>query len=259
MPDATALDRANREQLARSAEWRAGLVPDTTVLRGLIAELPDSSDRRMFQSWIAQVEASDRHRRGDRAWLRPLAEVRDLTPRPPLPHRWTARLWLSRFAAVAGFITSALVFSAVALSISSRGEQPPPSYAQTELATRGDLPRFDADRVWRTLPRLERALSSATRAGSEPLSSDAFDGLIVDGMPTLIWTVGHIDVAPPPDAAAQRVWEVEVLLGGFGPTANTAIVTFRSASGPSYRYMIDAGVIRALRQAAGLPVGPAPS
>jgi hypothetical protein len=252
LPDATALDRANRAQLLRSWEWSSGVTPDTTTFRAIIAELPDSVDRRMFETWLAQVDASERHRHGGRDWLGPLLAIRDVVPRAPLPLRWHLGVWLSRFAPVLGLVASSVVFSAIGLSLASAADAVPASYAETELSTRGDLPSFDDEGVWRTLPRLARALPSATPVGDTPLGAAAVEDLIADGLPTIIWTVDGIEVAGPTALRGGRIHEIEVLLSRTRLGDDLAIVTLRGPNGPSYLFRVDSTVVATLRAAAGI-------
>ena len=257
LPVDTPLDRALREQLVRSGEWAAGGVPDTARLRAMLDDLPDSMDRRMLQTWLAQVDAAERRRAGEPDWLRPLLAVREVAPRPRLPLRWHLGLWVSRFAPVIGLVASSVVFSAIGLSVAPSPDAVPASYADTELYTRGDLPAFDGDRVWRTLPRLARALPGATPVGDRPLTPDGLDELIGDGLPTIIWRVDQIEIAGPPALTGGRVHEVEVLLSRTRLGDDLAIVTLRGTSGPSYVIRLDPGVVADLRAAAG--VGQRPS
>ena len=107
------------------------------------------------------------------------------------------------------------------------------------------------------LRALERALSGATRTRG-PLDDAAFAIAIDQGLPTLIWSTGAIELAPPPDAVGHRVWEVEVLLGGSADTASSVIVTFDGEGGPRDLYRIDPAAVTTFRRAVGLPESGSP-
>lgn len=255
MPEASTLDRAWKAWFVLTGRLQDTGIGDPAELARLVDALPPSSDRSLFLSVLALVASARRRMAGDRRWIEPLADERSRARRTPLGFRRRTRIWLSRFVVVIMFAVPAVLFSSFGLAIAERGDPIPPEYAKTEFASRGDLPAFDSRSVTRELPALARALPDAVRVDAAALDDDAFAVLIDESVPTFIWTTGAIDVAGPSDAPGRHLWEVEILLGGSGDTASSAIVTFDGERGPRYLYRIDPDIVTRLRQAVGLPVG----
>jgi hypothetical protein len=253
VPEATPIDRAMKAWLVESLRWTATGEADAARVRALADEVPDATVRSELDAWLASVDAARRRSEGHRGWIAPMVAEWTQSPRYDLGWRQRSRLWLSRFVVVLVFAVSSVVFSSVALTLVEREDAIPADYAKTTYGIRGDLPGFDDQRMVHVLPALARAIPAATRIGSAALTDDAVDRLIFDELPTFIWDTGAIDIAAPADAPGHRVWEIEVLLGGSGDTASSAIVTFDDGSGPRQLYQIDPAVVAALREAAGLP------
>jgi hypothetical protein len=258
MPDLTPGDRAAKEWIVQANRLIETGAADTTELARLVGSLPPSGDRSQLESWLAIAEAALRRSAGDRDWIRTLADQRSRATRTALGVGRRTRIWISRFVVLIVFAISAFLFSSLSLAIAERGDPIPPEYAKTTFAIRGDLPGFDSERVTRALPALARALSGAVRSSAAPLSDDSFDRILNLGTPTFIWTTGAIDVPGPADASGRHVWEIEVLLGGFGQTASSAVVTFDRADGQRFLYRVDPAIVARLRQAVGLPVSATP-
>jgi hypothetical protein len=253
VPETTPTDRAMKAWLVESVRWTATGEADAARVRALADEVPDAPVRSTLGVWLTCVDAARRRSEGDRGWIAPMVAEWAQSPRPDLGWRRRSRLWLSRLVVVLVFAISSVVFSSVALTIAEREDAVPAEYANTTYGTRGDLPGFDDQRMVQVLPALARAIPAATRIGSAALSDEAVDELIFDGLPTFIWDTGAIDIAAPADAPGHRIWEIEVLLGGSGESASSAIVTFDDASGPRRLYRIDPAVVAAVREASGLP------
>ena len=75
---------------------------------------------------------------------------------------------------------------------------------------------------------------------------------INQGLPTVIWETGKIDLPAPPQAAGRHVWSIEVLLGGTRPRSVSAIVMFDGEDGPAELYRVDPEVVDSLRDVVGL-------
>lgn len=253
VPETTPTDRAMKAWLVESVRWTATGEADPANVRALTDEVPAGPVRSALDAWLASVDAAHRRSVGDRDWIAPMVAEWARSPRPDLGLRRRSRLWLSRLVVVLVFAISSAVFSSFALTIAERGEAIPAEYTKTTYGIRGDLPGFDDQRMVHVLPALARALPASTRIGSAELSDEAVDQLIFDGLPTFIWDTGEIDIAAPADAPGHRVWEIEILLGGSGDAASSAIVTFDGETGPRHLYRIDPAVVAALREAAGLP------
>ena len=250
MPDETPTDRALKLFAVEGTRFRRSGTADIDELTTLVDELPSSPLRVDLESWLALVQAQRRWSLGQGDWLAPLEAERSRSERQPLPVGHRVRIWVGRFAPVLIFGVGSLVLGSFAVR-DVGGAAIRPEYEQTTYAIRGDLPGLDDQALVRTLPDLERALSSATRAIEAPLDEAAFDDIVSKGLPTLLWTTGAIDVAKPSDAASHRVWEIELLLGAGRPAS--AILTFDGPSGPRYLYDIDPAVFDAVRAASGLP------
>jgi hypothetical protein len=260
MPERTPEDRAWKEWVVQVMRLHDTGVAETVELGGLVGSLEPSADRSELESWLAMAEAASRWTRGDRAWIRSLADQRPRATRTALGFRRRARIWVSRFAVVIVFAIPAFLFSSFSLAIAEHGDPIPPEYAQTTYGIRGDLPRFDDQAAARTLPALARSLAGATRVQNPPLDDDSYNALVDASIPTFTWITGKIEIEQPADLRGHRIWSVEVLLGGQGQaTSGGAIVIVDDADGPAYFYRIDPGVLRSMREAAGLPVpSPAP-
>jgi hypothetical protein len=254
MPETTPLERALKLWVVGADQWVATGDADTAELGSIVDGLAAGEERDILRSWLAIVEASRRWSRRERGWIEPIVAAWPAARRETLGRRHRVRLWLSRFIVVPVFLITATVVASLGSTIAAARDAPPAAYTDTDLSIRGEMPFFDAGRTLARLPRLERALPAAVRADPRALDADDVDRLIGQGLPTVIWTTGRIDLAGPADAAGRRVWEIEVLLGGLGPNASTAIVTFERPDGPQYLYRIDRSVVSALREAAGLPV-----
>jgi hypothetical protein len=256
MPSSTLDDRTWRLWVVEADRWNMTGAAETGELEPLIASLPPSRDRAMFESWLAAVEASRLHEARNPRWLEPLASRWTADRRTKLARRFRIRTWIGRMAVVVVFGTSAVVLSSLGLTIAARDDLPRPEYSDTTLGGRGDIPSPDAavgERVWGRMRALERALSAATRIAG-PLDEDGFELAVSEGLPTLIWSTGTIKLATPADLGGHTIWEVEVLLGTDGDKAASAILTLDRESGPRYVYAIDPAVVRSLREAIGLPV-----
>jgi hypothetical protein len=255
MPGATAGDRAMKLWVVERHRWLRTGSADTHALRTLLDEVPESEDKALMQEWFAHIEAANRWMRGEPSWLEPLVARWPHIRRPKVGRRATARLWLSRFFVLPVFVVLSLAWSATGLALGIGRDHVPPEYAQTTLSTRGDLPTTDSGDVGLALVKLAKALPTAARSLPNELDRFAIDELLAESLPTAIWETGAIDVAGPSDASGRRVWSTEVLLGNSRFTGTPAIVTFDRADGPSYLYVVDAGVGEALRSALGLPSG----
>jgi hypothetical protein len=255
MPDATLGDRALKLWVTERHRWMRSGVAKTGELRAVLDQLPDSDDKAMIQEWFSQVDAADRWVRREPSWLEPLLAEWSRARRYKLGVRGTARLWFGRFFVLPAFVVLALAWSATGLSLGIGRDHVPPEYAQTTLSTRGDVPSTDSADVGLALVKLAKALPTAARSLPNELDRFAIDELLAESLPTVIWETGAIDVAGPGDAPGRRVWSTEVLLGNARFTGTPAIVTFDRADGPSYLYVVDAGVGEALRSALGFPAG----
>jgi hypothetical protein len=254
MPESTPEDRALKAWAVELQRWFATGVADTAEIRRLAAELPNSDTRSTLRGWLAQADASERWRRRDRGWLGPLEAEWSSAPRYELGSRGRFRLWISRFAGVIVFVVGAVIFSTAGIAFGAGGDQIPGSYAQTLLSTTGDARAADPGRLWATLPGLANALPNATRPMSEQLDDESIGSLLSFDGPTVIWETGAIDLAAPRDASGRRVWSIEVLLEPDPtPTGTRVILTFDSADGSKYLYVVDATVGTAMRSALGLP------
>ena len=254
LSEATPLDRITRRWVVEFNIWAATGDADTADIEALVGELPDGDDRSHFRSWLALVESSRRWKDRAADWLDPLVGVWHAARRERLGLKRSARLWFSRFIVVPVFLVEALFVGSLAVSIAGAGEPIPPEYARTTYGIRGDLPRFDDQAVARTLPALGRAVAGASRVRPGPLDVDTYNALIDASTPTLMWTTGEIELAPPSDLRGHRIWSTEVLLGGLGEATSAAIVIVDDEDGPAYLYRIDPAAFRKLREAAGLPV-----
>ena len=252
LPEDSVLDQAWKEWVLQTARFNStgSAVPER--LAGLVDSLPPSPDRSGFQVWVAMVRAARGRRAGDPGWIRTLADERTRAVRTPLGIRRQARIWLSRFAPVIVFAIPAVLLSTIAVGFASLGEPIPSEYGLTTYSTRGDLPHFDEAAVARSLPALARAIPTATRVGAGALDVPAYNHLVDVGQPTFTWTTSQLDLAPPTELRGHRVFSVEVLLGGSGDAASTAIVIIDSDDGPAYLYRLDPTVVGRIRGAAGL-------
>jgi hypothetical protein len=258
LADQTLEDRAWRLWVVQARRLAQTGEADVRQLRPMVESLPDADDRASLSNWLAQEDAIERHSRGDPSWIQPLLQMWPHARRVPLGSRRQARLWLSRFIVVPAFAMTAVVLASIGLQLAGRGEAIPSEYARTSLYTRGDIPQLDSQHVASSLPALARSVSTATRLRPAALDAAQVADLIEAGLPTVIWEVGEIDLAPPPDLPGRRVWSVEVLLGALTDTDSPAIVTFDGAAGPSYLYRIDPQVLASLRAALGLPAAQSP-
>lgn len=250
LPDATPLDRANREWVQAGA-WDRASTRDLTALRAAVAALPDGHDRTMFEAYLAHVEALTGHRAGRRDWLAPLVAVRAGFPRPRLGPWRTFRIVLSRFFPAVWFAVFGTIF--VLTLAPMWGPTIPPSYTKTELYTTGDLPKEpdDWNQIWLALPAVADALPAARRDGAQ-LDDERTFTLINSGLPALRWDVQAINLAPPDDAPGRHVARLEMLLGASSAQHGWVIVTFDASGGPSYLYDLSPGAIRALQELVGV-------
>jgi hypothetical protein len=255
MRETTAAERAVKRWAVEVRRFGESGVADADAVRGGLADITDPDDRYSIESWLAIVDAAARRAAGQRDWLVGLAARRAQVRPTSRPMRFRIRLWLSRFVPVIAFVVPATFFGAVSLVAGGRA-QIPADYARTELFVRGDVPDHGSD-VWSVLQRLEHALPGAVRTQAAPLTADELSELLDESLPTLSWDTGAIELERPSDAGRHRAWTIEVLLGGIGQNANTVLITFDGAAGPTYRYAVDPGVVRSLREALGLPVGAA--
>jgi len=250
MTDGTPTDRALKLFAVEGTRFRRSGTADIDELTTLVEELPRSPLRVDLESWLALVKSKRRWSLGQPDWLEPLEAEQSRSERQPLPRGRRLRIWVGRLRPVLVFAVGSLVLGSFAVRAAGSATIRP-EYERTTYAIRGDLPGLDDQALVRALPGLEQALSSATRAVEGPLDEAAFDDVVSNSLPTLLWTTGAIEVAKPADAGSHRVWEIEVLLGSGTPAS--AIVTFDGASGPRYLYRIDAAAFDAVRAAGGLP------
>lgn len=250
MTDGTPTERALKLFAVEGRRFRESGTADIDELTTLVGELPSSPLRVDLESWLALVKAQRRWSLGQRDWLAPLEAEQSRSERQALPFGQRLRIWVGRLRPVLVFAVGSLVLGSFAVRDAGSAAIRP-EYERTTYAIRGDLPRFDDQAFVRTLPGLEQALSSATRAVEGPLDEAAFDDVVSNSLPTLLWTTGAIEVAKPADAGSHRVWEIEVLLGSG--TRASAILTFDGAFGPRYLYRIDPAAFDAVRAAGGLP------
>ena len=243
----TPLGRARLAWLQAATAIDRGERPDLAQLRALVDDLPTGPERAELGAFLAQAKAIDRHTAGDPAWLEPLAAERSGMPPVRRPVVASARLWLARLWAVLGFVVLGLVFASVAPSVFA--ERIPPEYAQTRLATRGEVPVHDSQAVVETLPTIARAVAAGTRVQPDALDELGWSELVDAGLPTLIWEVGAIDVAAPADAPG-RLWQVEVPTGADD---GVVLLTFDGGDGPVYAYRIDPAAVARVAAALGVP------
>jgi hypothetical protein len=253
MPDATDEDRACRAWVVAQRDLYRSGAADTALVEALVAELHGGELKATLEAWLPLAQALTMHTRGDRGWLEPLLAAWPAARRLPAPMRMVVRQWLGRLGAVV-----LLVLVALPVGVASAGipglVDPPYAFGGTSLATRGAAPAYDADRVSAALPDLAAAAADATAASAPVVSAAELDSLLWQGMPTLYWETGAIDLAPPPDVPGAHVWSVEVLLGG-DPARADVLITLDREDGPTRLYRIDAAVVRELRAAVGLGDG----
>ncbi|MEO5965755.1 MAG: hypothetical protein ABIR11_09845 [Candidatus Limnocylindrales bacterium] len=245
VPEETPLDRARREWLAQARVVDAGRPADSARLRELVADVPDTDERSEMETFIAQVEAIGRHQRHAPDWLAPILGIPLMAGRVRPPARALLRLWVIRLRPLVAFGVLALILGSAAPAIFA--VRIPDAYQDTTLATRGTVPTYDEDAVVNALPGLAHAVAEGTRT-SGPLDEVEWSARIDDGLPTLLWGVGKIEVQAPQDAPG-RLWQVEVLAGTAG---DTVLLRFDSEVGPVYAYRIDGNAIERVRAALGV-------
>jgi hypothetical protein len=263
MPSTTPEDLAWRAYAEASHELDATGAADTTRLTAAAEALPDGPDRAWHRDWLVLADAVRAHAEGRPGWLDGLAGLASDAPAPaaatpaapdpagpaPTPRRRRLRLALGRWVAVIAFLLTALPLAVTAAGIPGIVDRVPAEYARTSFFTRGEVADPDMDAVARVTPALARAVARASTVDAVTEGPDPFNASIDAGLPTLIWRVGDIDLAPPPDAAGRHVWSVEVLLGVADPARGTLIVTYGNEGGPAGLYALDADLVARLRAA----------
>ncbi len=240
-------DAAWRTWLAVAPLALAGGDADLSRVRAAAGALPDGDDRRQLEAGVAVADALGRHRRRDPTWLEPLLAAYTTVTRERLPLRQRLRLWFGRLAIVLSFVVPA-----AGLAVSGLGtpEPFPRAYLDTTIATRGDIGTIDQAALLAALSRLAVEVRRQDSTAATVIGQEQLDGLIADGLPTLIWDVDEIDIAGPAGVGCDRVSSIETLLGD-GPPGGSAIVACHGQRGA--RVMpVSADTIAAIRDALGV-------